>query len=659
MSGSTRRSTAFVGIGVSILLCAGAAVQPARATVVVTWNEAALEEVRRGKMGPPVVARALAVAHTCIYDAWVPYDARAIASTVAIPRRPAAERTEAHKAAAVSFAAYRCLVNLFPAGAARLEAVMRSLGHDPLNTSTDPGTPQGIGNAAAAAVIADRRDDGSNQYGDLHPGAYSDDTQYSPSNLPMPFCLPATPGACPLNVANVFRWQPLINDVGVTQVFVAPHWGRVRPFALSSGAQFDQVASVADGPNYLQSPAAFQADVDEMLFYSRNLTPQQKLIVEYWADGPQSEFPPGHWSLFAQHVSRRDSHGIDRDVKMFFAMQNASMDAGIVAWHQKRRFDGVRPITAVRFFRQGVPLQAWGGPGRPITTIDGGKWSPYNPGSNLSPAFAGYVSGHSTFSASSAAVLRAFTGSDTLAFSTELPPNYGRVEPGVPLVPTTMRYATYSAAVEEAGLSRLYAGIHFADDNTDGQLLGNLTAQQAWAKAFTLFTGGLPAATAGAGSNVTCRNATLGAMTVANVVVPQNARCVLLGTRVTGNLELAAGAGVDASEARIDGNVGGDGTGSVQLAGGRIGGSVQLRRGQELVLGGTSVNGSVQLEAMPGTIALRDLSVNGDVQLFGNRGGAVLSRITANGNLQCSGNKPAPTGGGNLASSKEGQCRPL
>ena len=57
-------------------------------------------------------------------------------------------------------------------------------------------------------------------------------------------------------------------------------------------------------------------------------------------------------------MSRRDYNDIDKDVKMFFAMQNASFDAGIVAWHVKRKFDGVRPITAVRFAKQGVRLVA-------------------------------------------------------------------------------------------------------------------------------------------------------------------------------------------------------------------------------------------------------------------------------------------------------------
>jgi hypothetical protein len=424
-----------------------------------------------------------------MYDAWSAYDPRAIGTVLGSSlRRPVREHSDANKATATSFAAYRCLLNLFPAGAARLEAVMKGHGYDPNDGSTDVTRPQGIGNVAANAVIASRRNDGSNQYGDLNPGAYSDYTGYVPLNQPLPYCTPLTPGPCPpLNIANQFRWQPLINDVGARQAFIAPHWGRVKPFALSSGAQFDAQPDVLPQPDILNGPAAYRRNVDEMVQYSRDLDLTRKLIVEYWADGPGSELPPGHWALFAQFVSQRDRHTIDQDVKMFFAMHNASFDAGIVAWHVKRKFDGVRPITAVRFLEQGKMIIAWGGPGRPTRAIPGEKWTPYNPGSNLTPSFSGYISGHSTFSSASATVLRSFTGSDHFGYSTIIPANFGRVEPGVPPSPTPLSYATFSDATAEAGLSRLYGGIHFADDNTVGQRIGTLVGQQAWAKARSYF----------------------------------------------------------------------------------------------------------------------------------------------------------------------------
>jgi PAP2 superfamily len=470
-------------------------------TVVSEWNKAALAEVRLNKFGPPVVARALAVAHTCMYDAWTAYDARSIGAVVTLTRRPVTEQNDANKAKAISFAAYRCLSNLFPTGSARLQAVMTGLGHDPNDVSTNLATPQGIGNATAAAVINSRRYDASNQYGDLAVGAYADYTGYVPVNGVMPFCLPAPTDTCVTNATDPTRWQPLTNDKAVVQRFVAPHWERVTPFALSWAGQFDNRPEAVAGPRFLRGAAQLQADMDEVLNVASSLDANKKLIVEYWADGPDSELPPGHWGLFAQAVSHRDGNSIDKDVKMFFAMHNASFDAGIVAWHMKRKYDGVRPITAIRRLRGGQQTYAWGGPGKPNQWIDAGTWTPYNPGSNLTPAFPGWVSGHATFSAASAAVLRAFTGSDYFGFSTTLPANFGRVEPGVPAVPTTLSYASFSAAANEAAQSRLFAGIHFSDDNSVGLVLGDLAGRQAWGKARHLFEGGLLATTTSAFSS--------------------------------------------------------------------------------------------------------------------------------------------------------------
>src|SRR6185503_11498451 len=311
-----------------------------------------------------------------------------------------------------------------------------------------PTTAAGIGNIAAQAVIDARRHDGSNQYGDLPPapcpvftpwphpcaaaaygqtstnpartGAYADYvvdgyTPYVPSNPLMGYCNPLVDVCERQDIVDPNHWQPLIFSNGQAcldadggteetcpciQTFIAPHWERVTPFALTSASQFDDVATIPP-PDYLKNSGRYQDDVSDMIQFSRSLNVQRKLIVEYWADGPSSELPPGHWGVFAQFVSQRDNHTIDQDAKMFFAMHNASFDAGIVAWHIKRKYNGVRPITAVRFAKQGQTIMAWGGPGRPIEHIPGEKWSPYNPGTNLTPAFPGYFSGHSVFSRSS------------------------------------------------------------------------------------------------------------------------------------------------------------------------------------------------------------------------------------------------------------------
>lgn len=473
----------LIGLGASMLVHSSL-----HATVVSDWNETALEEVRRSKLGPPATARALAIAHTCMYDAWAAYNKSALgAVTGETLRQPASERTRKNREKAISHAAYNCLLNLYPAGAQRLRAAMVAQGHNPDDQRLSISDAAGVGNSAARAVIESRRNDGSNQYGTLASGAYADYTGYVARNQPAGFCLPQI--ACPpLVVADPLHWQPLINDAGTLQTYIAPHWGRVKPFALESGDALDDMQVIKDTPRIQNGNAAhYRNQVNAMIDYSAKLTPEQKLVVEYWADGPDSELPPGHWGKFAQFVSQRDQHTVAQDAKMFFALHNAAMDAGIVAWHLKRKFDGVRPITAVRYLKQGTAIVAWGGPGRPTEQIQGEKWTPYNPGSNLSPAFPGYVSGHSTFSAAAATVLKKFTGSDDFNYSTVVPANFGRVEPGVPMVPTTIHFKTFSDAAEEAGLSRLLGGIHFKDDNTVGRALGNEVGRRAWDKAQSLF----------------------------------------------------------------------------------------------------------------------------------------------------------------------------
>ena len=485
----TREITRAVRLTSVILALIGALPLAVRASVVSDWNKAALAEVRLAKQGPPIVARSLAIAHTCMYDAWASYSDKALGAVVGdTMRRPGGQRNAANRQEAISYAAYGCLRNVFPAGESRLRTAMTAMGYNPDNLSTDPSTAAGLGNSVALAVIASRRHDGSNQYGDLAPGAYKDYTGYVAQNGPMPYCSPQWLVCPPLVINDEYKWQPLYNDLGVLQTFIAPHWERVQPFALTAASQFDELQGLKSLPAIQRdNPARYKSNVDLIVKYSQELTPERKLIVEYWADGPSSEFPPGHWGLFAQFVSERDKHSMGKDAKMFFAMHNASFDAGIAAWHLKRKFEGVRPITAVRFFKQGQSITAWGGPGRPVEAIQGEKWIAYNPGSNPTPAFPGYVSGHSAFSSASATMLQLITGSDRFDYQVTIPANFGRVEPGIPAVPTVIAYKKFSDAVYDAGMSRLYGGIHFKDDNTAGQLVGTAVGQWVYAKVKALF----------------------------------------------------------------------------------------------------------------------------------------------------------------------------
>jgi hypothetical protein len=435
------------------------------------WSEQTLAAIRALRTGPTVNARALAVVHTAMYDAWAAYDGTAVGTRLGgTLRRPAAERTEAYQSLAVSMAAYRALLNLFPARAADFRALLAGMGYDPDDTSTDPATPAGVGNLAAAAVLAHRATDGSNQ-----ANGYADTSGYLPVNSPD-------------QVVDPMRWQPLRvpNGAGgsTVQKFLTPHWGEVTPFALTSKDQF-----LPPGPTKT-TLLLLDQEITDALLESATLTDLTKVRAEYWADGPASETPPGHWLLFAGAVARAHSYTLEQSVKLTFAVANAELDASIAAWSAKRRWDYVRPITAVRTRMAGKLVLAWGGPGKGTRLIRGETWRPYQPETFPTPPFPEYVSGHSTFSSAGAQVLRSFTGSDLFGARATVPPGSSFVEPGItPLLPTPLLWATFSAAVDDAGMSRRYGGIHFPDGDVNGRTLGTSVGRNAWAKAQTYFAG--------------------------------------------------------------------------------------------------------------------------------------------------------------------------
>src|SRR6266446_6850353 len=222
----------------------------------------------------------------------------------------------------------------------------------------------------------------------------------------------------------------------------------------------------------------------------RRSTDRQKMISEYWADGPDTEQPPGHWLRFAQFVSARDHHTLDDDVKMFFALSNAMMDAGIAAWDAKRAYDSVRPVTAISLLFRGKRIHAWGGPGKGTVEMDGSQWLPYQPATFPTPPFPDYVSGHSAYSAAAARVLALWTGSDRFGDSALLPPGSSKIEPGVtPARPIILKWETFTDAANEAGMSRRYGGIHFERADMMGRKLGRLVSDRAWSKAQSYFVG--------------------------------------------------------------------------------------------------------------------------------------------------------------------------
>ena len=425
-----------------------------------------LQAIRNTSLAPMPAARGFAILHTCVYDAWAAFDATAVGTRLGgTLRRPPGERTEENKRAAASYAAYRALIDVFPTQKAALfDPLMVSLGYDPAEVG-DITTPSGIGDAACEAVLTFRHADGANQLGDA-PGSngspYSDYTGYLPSNSPTVQNFPD-------------KWQPLTG-----QSFAAPHWRLVTPFALGTGDE------VRPGPPAQFGSQEFEHQAQEIVRMSEKLDDRRKAIAVYWADGPNTETPPGHWNLFAQFVSRRDAHSLDQDVKMFFVLGNALLDSSIAVWECKVFYDYSRPITAIRFLYANQLIDAWAGPGLGTQAIDGSSFRSYIP----TPPFAEYTSGHSAFSAASAEVLRLFTGSNAFGASYVVRAGSSFVEPGVaPASDVTLSWATFEDAAVEAGVSRRYGGIHFKDGDLASRKMGRQIGALVLSKAQTYFDG--------------------------------------------------------------------------------------------------------------------------------------------------------------------------
>lgn len=159
-----------------------------------------------------------------------------------------------------------------------------------------------------------------------------------------------------------------------------------------------------------------------------------------------------------------------------------------------------------------------------------------------------------------------------------------------------------------------------------------------------------------------CRG-TIGAATLDDVKVPSGATCKLNGTTVKGNVKVYGGAKLYASGVRVNGDVQGEGFKVVVVKErSRVGGNVQLKQGRSGGAGrvvGSRVDGDLQYEENRARMIARSSTVLGNLQVFKNTGGAVLKSNRVAENLQCGQNRPAPTGGGNQAGSKEGQCARL
>lgn len=598
-------------------ICSHVALSAAFAgSIARTWNEENLDAIRLDLPHPPAHARNLFHASVAMYDAWAAYDAVAVGYihnevAVAPGGDVAAARDEA-----ISFAVYRILrfryQNSENAATTAIALISRmiALGYDESNTSTTGTTPAEVGNRVAASILAFAATDNSNELNDY------EDLSYDPVNDPMPL---DDPDFTLLTVSDVNHWQPLaFGDFALTQngivtsdiqTFLGSHWFKVRPFALHGPGAFPIYLDPGAPPELDGSGSAddleFKANINDVLRFSSyldpddgatlNISPQVwgnhtlgandgtghgnnpvtglaypdnivkrgdygRVLAEFWADGPDSETPPGHWNVLANEVTddaltvfQIGGTGpvvdeLEWDVKRYFAMNAAMHDAATAAWTVKRVYDYSRPITHCRYMAllgqssdptdiystydvEGLQLEAglvevitplstavgerhehldqyigsiaiytWGGePADPTTEYTGAEWIvaqnwlPYQRDTFVTPAFAGYVSGHSCFSRAGAEVMTRFTGSayfpgglgEHTIPAGDLAFEYG------PSADVTLQWASYYDAADEAGISRIYGGIHVAPDDGPGRIMGSTAGIDAYALAEKYWDGSI------------------------------------------------------------------------------------------------------------------------------------------------------------------------
>ena len=572
-------------------------------SVARRWDDALLDAIRRALPNPPVHARNLFHTSVAMWDAWAAYDPTA--SGYLFKEKLHVDRCDvaAARNEAISYAAYRILTARFikAVGAdkslSEFADLMDVLSYPTTITTTDGDTPAAVGNRIAKTVLDYGISDGSNE-----ANGYAA-TDYKAVNPPLVVALPE------IAIVDPNRWQPLqieylVSQNGVVlpsgvQTAVGPHWGHVTSFGIPdggpSGVPFDpgpqprlgdpitdalfktQAVEVIRDSSLLDVASDAMVDISPGQIGANALgsndgrgratnpitgrpyTPEMvragdfyRAIAEFWADGPSSETPPGHWNVLANAVSdalapnlRIGGAGpvVDRlewDVKLYLALNGAVHDAAIAAWGLKGKYDGNRPISMIRYMarlgqstdpslpaynKQGLPLvpglielitkdktasggpmltlggnegkiaiRAWQRTGERASEVGwilGTTWMPYQLPTFVTPSFQGYISGHSTFSRAAAEVMTGITGSEYFPGGIsewKVAAGSFRIAAG-PSADVTLQWASYYDAADQAGQSRLFGGIHVQADDFTGRIVGSACGKDAWALAQRYYAG--------------------------------------------------------------------------------------------------------------------------------------------------------------------------
>lgn len=402
--------------------------------------------------GPTRASRAMAIVHIAMHDAIQAIQRR---YETYLPQQPASKTASVEAAAAQ--AAHDTMCALYPSQKADITS---KLAYDLAQIKDGASKAEGIevGKRAAAAILADRANDGSDPV--------SQGTAYVVGQLPG-------------------FWRP--DPINPNQQALGPNWYKVRPFVMKSASQFR-----AAPPPSIGSKEYAEAYEEVLRLGGDGITTpternaDQTVAGIYWAyDGTPSLCAPPR--LYDQLVCKvLQDNGISEigEVARVLALVNIAMaDAGIASWETKYYYNYWRPITGIREADAGTGPSGIGD-GNPFTKGDA-NWTPLGaPASNLAnnnftPPFPAYVSGHATFGGAIFQVLREYFGRDDIAFTFISDEYNGETldNHGVPRPLLPRHFSSFSQAEEENGQSRIYLGIHWRFDKTEGIKMGNQVAR--------------------------------------------------------------------------------------------------------------------------------------------------------------------------------------
>jgi membrane-associated phospholipid phosphatase len=457
----------------AILLSACSRSRDADPRLVSVWVRTLYGVARVERLSPPVASRLMAYASTALYSgltAASPGQPSLTGVLNGLPELPKAESSRDHDATLTAVAAERVVMDsllreALPTTRAAVARLADSLTQDRVSDGVSEATRErsdSLGRRIGLAIVAWSRADGFDSTRGRKftaPSGLAHWVNDAPANI---YATQSVSGASEQvtlsNPGNMLQagnssdrslilsrpkaqnaTLPAVNMAGMSE----PYWGQIRPFVLD---RWNECALAAPPAYAADSTSPMFTDASEVFTLRSRLTPEQKAIAYYWADNAgESGTPPGHWMSIASQLVSERRLSAEAAARLMVLTAAAQADAFIASWGYKYQYSYIRPRTYIR------------------RVIDS-TWEPLL----ATPPFPEYPSGHSTVSSAAATVLTEVLGDVAFSDST-----------GLSIGNPVRRFDSFSQAAEEAGMSRVYGGIHFAFGNLGGRALGRCIGAKA------------------------------------------------------------------------------------------------------------------------------------------------------------------------------------